>query len=72
MNSHQDLKLINKLQQIPGGYVYSGACSLQVCFPLKAGGELRIMLVDDEDGIQVDLYDGALPGVTGPTSKTGQ
>jgi len=64
--------LLEELVKIPGGYVYSGACSYQVCFPLKQGGELRLGIYDDgPDRIQADLYDGKLPGITGPTSATG-
>lgn len=66
--------LLNALQKIEGGYCYSGAASLQICFPLKAGGELRIMMCDESPHgtIDVDLYDGKLPGITGPTTKTGK
>lgn len=63
-------EIFSALEKIPGGYVYSGAASLQVCFPLKAGGELRFGLYDDgNDGF--DFYDGALPpGVTGFVKPT--
>lgn len=66
-------ELVEVLEKIPGGYVYSGACSYQWCFPLKAGGHLRIMVCDDlDDGeYSVDLYDGFLPGLSGPTTQTG-
>lgn len=67
-------KVVNALNAIPGGYCYSGACSLQWCFPLKAGGELRFMLTDDmkEGELEIDHYDGAIPpGVSGPTTLTG-
>lgn len=67
-------KLLTALESINGGYVYSGAASLQLCFPLKAGGELRIMMCDESrpGTVDIDLYDGALPGITGPVIKTGQ
>ena len=67
-------KLLAQLEKIAGGYVYQGNCSYQVCFPLKAGGELRFGLYDDvpRGGFAVDLYDGALPpGITGFVTKTG-
>ena len=67
--------ILNALQKIKGGYCYSGAASYQMCFPLKAGGELRIMMCDESPHgtIDIDLYDGALsPGITGPTISTGQ
>lgn len=61
------------LSKIPGGYSYTGACSEQLCFPLKAGGELRFGYYDDEDGLQIDLYGGELPpGLTGFAVKTGE
>jgi len=66
-----------ELKNVPGGYVYNGASSYQICFPLKAGGELRFMICDDdarEDGStgwHVDWYSGALPpGITGFAEKT--
>jgi hypothetical protein len=67
-------KILEKLEEISGGYTYSGVCSLQLCFPLKAGGELRFCITDDspKGTISIDLYDGALPpGITGPASYTG-
>ena len=71
--------LVQELKGIPGGYEYIGVCSMQYCFPLKSGGELRFILVDedvDPEGKgewQVDLYDGALPpGITGPVNRTGK
>jgi hypothetical protein len=68
-------ELMEELSKIPGGYCYEGICSIQYCFPLKAGGELRFCLLDDDDSDgkwHVDLYDGFLPpGITGPVSKTG-
>ncbi len=71
-NSIKINELLGMLAQIPGGYVYSGVCSYQVCFPLKAGGELRISICDDT-GFGIDLYDGSLPpGITGPAHGTGQ
>jgi hypothetical protein len=66
---------IDELSKVPGGYVYEGVCSVQYCFPLKAGGELRVMLSDDDDSDgkwHVDHYDGSLPpGLTGSVHKTG-
>ena len=69
-----DKELWTTLEKISGGYVYSGVCSLQLCFPLKAGGELRFMYTDDgPEELQIDWYDGSLPpGVTGPASLTGK
>lgn len=68
----KDEELLEELAKIPGGYVYLGAASYQVCFPLKAGGELRFGIYDDVEGLQIDLYDGSLPpGITGPVRKTG-
>lgn len=67
------LHFLSEVRKIPGGYEYSGVCSWQVCFPLRAGGELRFMVTDDEPGLSVDLYDGALPpGITGPAKRTGE
>lgn len=71
--------LIKELAAIPGGYVYYGACSVQYCFPLKAGGELRISMVDDDVDSNVptgqwhaDLYKGELPPcITGYSNPTG-
>lgn len=72
-------KLMSKLSEIPGGYSYWGACSHQICFPLKNGGELRFMLTDDDVGedpenpFSIDLYGGELPpGITGPAFRTGE
>jgi hypothetical protein len=69
--------ILRQLANIKGGYVYSGVCSYQVCFPLKAGGELRFMQTDDDvsegEPYGIDLYDGSLPPcITGPSKKTGQ
>ena len=66
-------EIVELLSKIPGGYVYSGACSLQWCFPLRSGGELRFMYSDDNyPKLNVDFYDGSLPpGITGPASPTG-
>lgn len=71
-------RILDALNKIPGGYMYLGACSVQVCFPLKAGGELRFSWVDDdcvEEGepeFGIDLYGGELPPcITGPSSSTG-
>lgn len=68
-------ELIEELSKIPGGYRYDGIVSTQYCFPLKAGGELRFVLLDDDDTDgkwHVDLYGGELPpGITGPVNKTG-
>ena len=79
--------LLMELQKIKGGDTYSGAASYQVCFPLKAGGELRFSINDEDeewfhnpDGtpssngypIRIDLYDGKLPPcITGPSHSTG-
>lgn len=65
--------LLGKLAKIKGGYTYSGAASYQVCFPLRAGGELRFMITDFQDGLFIDLYDGALPPmITGFSKPTGE
>lgn len=66
----------NKLSGIRGGYNYMGACSDQICFPLRNGGELRFSVVDEDvaDGeiYSIDLYDGALPPcITGFSKPTG-
>jgi hypothetical protein len=71
-----EIRLLNQLCDIPGGYTYDGIASWQVCFPLRSGGELRFSMTEDEDGgesrLGIDLYDGALPpGVTGPARRTG-
>ena len=84
MNTIEIRDLMDRLSKIKGGYEYSGACSLQVCFPLKAGGELRFALFDDDGPLQpgeimtdlgvfgIDLYDGSLPpGISGPAKLTG-
>ena len=71
--------LFKQLAKIEGGYTYSGACSYQICFPLKSGGELRFMVLDDDvakdEGVPefgIDLYDGALPPmITGFGQATG-
>lgn len=70
--------LFRELGKIKGGYNYMGACSNQMCFPLKNGGELRFSIVDDdclEDGEEsfgIDLYDGSLPPcISGPSNPTG-
>lgn len=70
----KDVELWSELMKIPGGYTYSGVCSIQICFPLKAGGELRFSESDDgPPGIQIDHYDGMIPpGVTGPAGPTGE
>jgi len=69
-------RLIAELAKIPGGYRYDGICCTQYCFPLRAGGELRFSLCDDEDSDgkwHIDLYDGGLPpGITGPAGPTGR
>ena len=70
-----DAKLLTVLESIPGGYVYMGCASYQVCFPLKSGGELRFGIYDDDekDGVAIDHYDGALPPcITGPGYPTGK
>ena len=65
-------ELLQAFEKIPGGYVYMGCASHQVCFPLKKGGELRVMW-DDDDVLTIDLYDGALPpGISGPAFPTGE
>jgi hypothetical protein len=64
-------KILRGLATIPGGYEYHGCFALQVCFPLKAGGELRFCW-DDDGNFGVDLYEGTLPPcITGPSRKTG-
>lgn len=70
----QENRLWKALSQIPGGYEYWGAASVQLCFPLKAGGELRFMQSDaGPDHIFIDLYGGELPpGINGPAFKTGR
>jgi hypothetical protein len=72
--SQQIERLISEIRKVPGGYVYYGACSDQICFPLKAGGEIRFSLSDhdESDGEwHCDHYDGALPpGITGFVNKT--
>lgn len=75
-NSMSYNKIWEELSKIPGGYTYSGAASLQICFPLRDGGELRFSLNDDDTrgdfpAFGFDFYDGSLPpGITGPWSKT--
>jgi len=71
-------ELFRDLEKIPGGYTYSGACSYQICFPLKNGGELRFSVIDDDvdenvpkKDFYIDLYGGELSGITGPIAKTG-
>lgn len=66
-------RLIEELKAVPGGYEYLGAASVQICFPLKAGGELRFGLYDDGDGEwHFDFYSGECPpGITGPVTATG-
>lgn len=71
--------IMELLSEIEGGYEYFGICSHQICFPLKAGGELRFMISEfNEEGEEelnftIDLYDGTLPpGITGPAIKTKQ
>ena len=72
MSCEIDPELILELGKIKGGYNYSGACSEQICFPLKAGGELRFCCTDDDPIWRVDLYGGEIPpGVTGPATLTG-
>ncbi len=65
--------ILAALASISGGYIYSGAASYQVCFPLSRGGELRFSVCDDDApfSLEIDLYDGSLPGITGPTTPTG-
>lgn len=70
-------ELLSELAKIPGGYTYAGACSYQVCFPLKSGGELRFSLVDDDvcegEPFGIDLYGGELPPmITGFGKATGK
>lgn len=87
MNATIEIKdLLSRLSKVKGGYEYMGACSTQICFPLRNGGELRFSLTDDdcnqssEGDIQtecgvfnIDLYDGAIPpGVSGPATLTGR
>lgn len=69
-----DKGFLDVIAKIPGGYIYSGMTSYQVCFPLKAGGELRFTTynLDTHEGVAIDLYDGSLPpGMTGQVLKTG-
>lgn len=66
--------LITEALKVPGGYMYEGICSSQICFPLRNGGELRFIISEDEDSDgkwHIDYYDGALPpGITGPVKPT--
>lgn len=67
-------ELFNELNKIKGGYSYSGAASLQYCFPLKSGGELRFGIYDEDpdNTLGIDLYGGELPPcITGFGQKTG-
>jgi len=69
-------ELFDILRKIPGGYVYSGVCSYQICFPLKSGGELRFAEYEDDspNGVSfgIDHYGGELPpGITGYAESTG-
>lgn len=73
-------RLWNEAKVIKGGYQYEGVCSSQLCFPLRDGGELRLMFCEADDGdgkpsdtrMHIDFYDGKLPpGITGPAWKTG-
>lgn len=72
-----DNELAKALKEVPGGYEYLGVCSVQICFPLKNGGELRFGWYDDDDPkidgkLQIDFYEGTLPpGITGPAMLTG-
>lgn len=70
----QEDRIWAELAKIPGGYEYSGVASLQLCFPLRAGGELRFLVTEDRpEHISIDLYDGMLPpGISGPAWKTGE
>jgi hypothetical protein len=72
-------RIFGEAAKVPGGYRYDGVCSSQVCFPLRAGGELRLSWceADDADGtpsdnlLHVDHYGGELPpGITGPAWPT--
>lgn len=73
MNINKVEDILSALEKLSGGYVYSGICSYQVCFPLRAGGELRFSLTDDKEGLQIDIYGGELPpGISGPSWKTGK
>ena len=73
-------EILKRLKQVKGGYVYSGACSYQICFPLRGGDELRFCTVDDdqrevgqEDSLCIELYKPMLqPGVTGFVESTGE
>ena len=79
-NSILHSELLTRLKKCKGGYVYSGACSYQICFPLKDGTELRIATVDSDvlpegetDPLQIEIYiPTGLMGVTGPCTTTGQ
>lgn len=65
-------ELMQQLAKLKGGYIYSGICSYQICFPLKSGQTLRFSSTDDDPKWEVDLYDETLPpGITGPAWKTG-
>lgn len=68
------MNILTELNKIPGGYNYAGAAGVQICFPLRAGGELRFGIYDDDPPgtLGIDLYDGALPpGISGPVTETG-
>lgn len=71
-------EVMDKLATIHGGYVYYGACSFQVCFPLKSGKSLRFCIMDDdcvepgEPTFGIDLYGEELPPcITGHSIQTG-
>ena len=77
LSDKEKRRILSELKKIPGGYEYLGACSWQVCFPLKAGGELRFAWVDDDvcegEPFGIDLYKGDLPPcITGPSMPTGE
>ena len=73
--SEDERRLWNEASKIKGGYTYEGACSSQLCFYLRDGGELRFCITDDDVGgdgkVHIDHYDGALPpGITGFAERT--
>jgi hypothetical protein len=77
MTTLTDLELLSELSKIKGGYTYMGAASYQVCFPLKAGGELRFSIIDEDvaegEAFGIDLYGGELPPmITGFGQPTGE
>lgn len=75
MREDDIITFLDEIRKIKGGYQYDGMAGSQLCFPLKAGGELRFGIYDeDEPGtLVIDLYGAELPpGITGPVTKTGE